>query len=118
MRGYAREVVETMTRRKVDICCVQKIGWSGASAWLITEKESKYKIFWVGNRFALGGVKLLVARNWIDKIFDMECVNDRLMMIKLFTGKQILAVVSTYTKQQRLAEEFHKDLISLVSKVG
>ena len=93
LRGYAREVVETMTRRKVNICCVQKIGWSGASAWLITEKESKYKILQVGNWFALGGVKLLVARNWIDKIFDMECVNDRLMMIKLFIGKQILAVV-------------------------
>lgn len=63
MRGYAREVVGTMTRRKVNICCVQKIGWSGASAWLITEKESKYKILRVGNWFALGGVKLLVARN-------------------------------------------------------
>lgn len=102
----------------MNVCCVQEVRWRGASARLITGRDSKYKMFWVGNNFGLGGVRIVVARNWIDKIFDMECVNDRLMMIKLFIGKQILAVVSTYTKQQRLAEEFHKDLISLVSKVG
>lgn len=42
-------------------------------------------------------------------------------MIKLLIGKQIAAIVLTYTAQQGLAENikgrFYKDLISLVSKV-
>ena len=45
-------------------------------------------------------------------------MHDRLMMIKLLIGKQIVAIVSTYAQQQGLAEEFYEDLMSLVSKVG
>ena len=28
MRGRAGEVVETLTRRHIDICCVQEVRWS------------------------------------------------------------------------------------------
>ena len=44
MRDCAGEVVETMTRRKVDVCCVQEARWRGASARLIAGKNNKYKI--------------------------------------------------------------------------
>ena len=87
IRGYAGEVVETMTRRKVDVCCIQEVRCRGASARLITGKNCEYKIYWVGNNLGLGGVEILVAGNWIDKIFDIKHVNDRLMTIKLLIGK-------------------------------
>ena len=46
MRGCAGEVVETLTRRKVNVCCVQKLRWRGASSRLITGKNSEYKMYW------------------------------------------------------------------------
>lgn len=41
MREKAGEVVETLTRSKVDVCCVQKIRWRGASLRTIMGKDSE-----------------------------------------------------------------------------
>ena len=41
MGGCAGEIVEILTRRKVNVCSVQEIRWRGASAWLITRKDSE-----------------------------------------------------------------------------
>ena len=98
MRGRAGEVVKTLTRRKVVVCCVQEIRWRGTSTRLIKGKHNKYKIIWVGNNFGLGGVKILVARKWTDKIFDVKRVN---YQYQLLIAMQIIATVSTYAQQQR-----------------
>ena len=83
-------------------------------------KANEHKMFCIGNNFSLGCVEILVARKWIDQIFDVKRVNNRLMVIKLLIGKWIVAIVSTY--EQELAEDvkdkFYEDLISLVSKVN
>ena len=60
MRGWAEEVAETLTRRKVDVCCVQEVRWRRTSARLTTGKNSEYKMYWVGNNLGLGGVGILI----------------------------------------------------------
>ena len=108
MRGTKRghtEVVETVTRRNLDVCCIQEVRGRGVSARLITRKNSEYKMYWVGNNLGLGGAGILVAGKWIDKIFDVKFLNDRLMMIKLLIGKRTIAIVSTCAPQQGLAED-------------
>ena len=43
MRGRSSEIVETITRRNIDLCCVQEVRWRGASARHITGRDSRYK---------------------------------------------------------------------------
>ena len=64
MRGRSSEIVETITRRNVDLCCVQEVRWRGASARHITGKDSRYKFFWVGNNQGTSGVGVLLAETW------------------------------------------------------
>ena len=40
MRGRSSEIVETITRKNIDLCCVQEVRRRGASARLITGKDS------------------------------------------------------------------------------
>ena len=87
MRGRSSEIVETITRRNVDLCCVQEVGWRGASARHITGKDSRYKFFWVGNNQGTSGVGVLLAEKWVDKVYDIKRVSDRIMLIKLLVGK-------------------------------
>ena len=61
MRGRSSEIVETITRRNVDLCCVQEVRWRGASARHITGKDSRYKFFWVSNNQGTSGVGVLLA---------------------------------------------------------
>ena len=59
LRGRSNEVVETISRRNIDICCLQETRWRGASARMIEGKDSRYKLFWVGNKTGTGGVGVL-----------------------------------------------------------
>ena len=49
MKGRSLEVVETLERRSIDICCVQETRWRGGSARVLVGKEAKYKFHWSGN---------------------------------------------------------------------
>ena len=74
MRGRSSEIVETITRRNVDLCCVQEVRWRGASARYITGKDSRYKFFWVGNDQGTSGVAVLLAEKWVTKCMTSnEC---------------------------------------------
>ena len=86
MRGRSSEIVETITRRNIDLCCVQEVRWRGASARHITGKYSRYKFFWVGNNQCTSGVGVLLAEKWVDKVYDIKRVSDRIMLIKLLVG--------------------------------
>ena len=59
MRGQSNEVV--MSRCQVDICGLQKVRWRGASARLVEGKDSRFKLFWVGNDEGMSGVGILLA---------------------------------------------------------
>ena len=50
LRGQSNEVVEIISKHKVDICGLQEAGWKGASARLVEGKDSRYKMFWIGKR--------------------------------------------------------------------
>ena len=82
----------------MDLCCLQEIRWRGASACMIEGKGSRYKIFWVGNEKVTGGVGIPFSEEWIEKIFDINWVSDRIMMIKLATDNKI-TVLSCYAPQ-------------------
>lgn len=121
LRGRAGEVVETISRRNIDICCLQEVRWRGAGTRLITGKDSQYKLFWVGNKEGNNGVGVLLAEKWIDKVIHINRVNDRLMLLKILIGKQVLSVISAYAPQQGLSDEakesFYADLVLLTSKI-
>ena len=54
--GRANEIFEMLTRRKVDLSCLQETRWRKGSARLIKRKNTIYKFFWCGDQSGLGGV--------------------------------------------------------------
>ena len=54
MRGKASEIVETLARRRIDICAVQETCWRGCSTRMITGKHCKYKFLWSDISLVLG----------------------------------------------------------------
>ena len=87
-----------MSRRSVDLCYLQEIRWPSASAHMIEGKDSRYKIFWVGNEKGGGGVGILLSE-WTEKVFDINRVSDHIVMIKLAIDNKIIMVLSCYAPQ-------------------
>ena len=72
MRGRSNEVVEIMSRHKVDICSLQEVRWRGASARLVERKDSRFKLLWVGNDEGIGGVGVLFAEKRVEAILMLS----------------------------------------------
>ena len=85
-----------MSRRGIDLCCLQEVRWRGGSARIIAGKNLCYKFFWIGNAAGTGGVGVLLAEKWIEKVSDIKRVSDRTLVIKLIIGKMIVTILSVY----------------------
>ena len=71
LRGRAGEIVETLYRRKIDICCVQELRWRRASPRIIAGKNS-HNFFWIGNETGNGGVGIFVAKNGLRRCLKLN----------------------------------------------
>ena len=65
---------------------------------MIVGKDSHYKVFWIGSENGNGGVGILLAEEWLEKVYDICRISDRLMMIKLAIENNI-TVLSCYAPQ-------------------
>ena len=125
LKKGSSEVVESLTRRRVDICSVQEPRWAGGiqanQTRLMKGKNSNYKFYWCGNRMGLGGVGFLLAEKWIEKVFDFQRVSDRILLLRLVIDKTVFAFISVYSPQVGRPdvekEQFYDLLQEIVSKV-
>lgn len=121
MRGKASEVVETMTRRRVDLCCLQETRWKTGGVRRIEGKDSRYKFFWSGNDKSTGGVGVLLAEKWWEKVFEVLRVSDRILLLKMIIGKVVFTFVCVYAPQVGLSDaekdSFYQKLQCVVAKV-
>ena len=104
MRGRSSEIIESITRRNTDPCCLQEVRWRGASARFVAGKDSKYKFFWIGNDLGTSGVGVLLAEKWVDKVYDIKRVSNRIILSKLLVEDAVLAVLSVNPPQRGLEE--------------
>ena len=122
LRGRFSEVVETVSRRGVDLCCLQEVRWRGASARMTVGKDYRYKVFWIGSENGNGGVGILLAEEWKEKSYDICRISDRLMMIKIAIENNIITVLSCYALQvgldNTIKDAFYDLLSSTVNKVS
>ena len=125
LKGRGGEVVETLTRRGVDLCAVQEHRWAGSTlasqSRQIQGKNSTYKFFWCGNSSGLGGAGVLIAEKWVDKVVGVERISDRIILIRVRLGKATFTFISVYAPQCGLPEavkdSFYDQLQSLVAKI-
>ena len=122
IKGRSLEVVETLERRKVDICCVQETRFRGKSARVFVGRRSRYKFIWCGNDQGTGGVGVLVAEKWIESILEVNRISDRIIHLRFVFGKNIVSVISVYAPQIGLStavkEAFYDDLLSLTTTIS
>ena len=71
---------------------------------MVKGKESKYKLYWSGNSKGTAGVGVFLAEKWIEKVFEVRRVSDRIILIKLVVGLGMLNILSIYAPQSGLSD--------------
>ena len=81
---------------------------------MLTGKDSRYKFFWNGNKDGTGGVGLVLAEKWIDKVFDVKRFSDRVMLVKLILGMSVVTFFSVYAPQSGLPDSEKNNFYDLL----
>ena len=58
-----------MSRRDIDLYCIQEVHCRSMSARSIAGKDDWYKFFWVGNHAGTAGVGVVLSEKWVEKVF-------------------------------------------------
>ena len=97
LKKRSNEVVETLSRRHIDICGFQEHRWSGSllpyQTRLLTGKNLSYKLYWCCSQERYGGAGILLSEQWIDKVFEVKLVFDR-VVLKLIIGEAVFSFFS------------------------
>ena len=109
LRGRVCEVVETLSCRKVDVCCIQETRYRGGNCCTIKGKDTMYKLYWSGNDKDTAGVGVFVVEEWIEKVFEVQRVSDRIILVKFIVGQHVVTFLYVYAPQSGLSDEV-KDL--------
>ena len=121
MSKRSNEIVEMLTRRRVDICCLQETRWRGGSARKIEGKDSYYKFFWCGDQSGYGGVGIMIAEKWINDVISVTRINHRCIQLRLLIGTVIVNTVCCYAPQTGLSleekDDFYDQVMSVLASV-
>ena len=119
MTGKSRELADTMTRRNIDIACIQETRWKGAKAREIGEG---YKMFYPGYNTKKNGVAIVVGEKWRDNILEVNRISDRIITAKLLIDTININIVSAYAPQvgctDEEKEEFWEELEELIRSLS
>jgi len=119
LTGKLREVVDAMTRRRVNILCVQETKWSGQKAREV--EDTGYKLWYSGATATRNGVGIVIDKSLKDGVVDIKRRGDRIILVKLLVGDLVLNIISAYAPQIGLDEsvkrQFWEELDALVCSV-
>ena len=92
------------------LCSRDQVQYRGGGSCTIIGKDSKFKLYWSGNDKGTAGVGLLVAEEWIEKVFDFQKISYHIILVKLIVGQQVMSILSVYAPHSGLSDE-QKDLL-------
>ncbi|KAG8233621.1 hypothetical protein J437_LFUL001032 [Ladona fulva] len=103
MNGKSREIVDLISRRKVNILCIQETRWKGNKA---KELAEGYKLIYSGtDEKGRNGVGVIIDKELKGGIYEVERKSDRIMCVKLEIGRGSTTIVCGYVPQAGCEEE-------------
>ena len=97
--GRGRELVAMLTKRKIDMCCIQEVRYRNQGCTTIGEGDDKFKLWYSGGQEKKNGVGILMRADMSDNVIEVHRYDDRMMRIKLVIGKKVWNVFSIYAPQ-------------------
>jgi hypothetical protein len=113
LNGKLLELVDVLRKRKVQVACLQETRWKGQKGG----EFNGYKLWYSGSDGSKNGVGFLVARELKENVVEVRRFNDRIMLMRLVLGEDVVAVVSAYAPQVGLGEQEKKDFWDRLDEV-
>jgi len=80
LTGKSMEVVDTMTRRRINFMCLRETKWVGKKAKELD--SSGFKLWYTGEARSRNRVGIIVDKEWKKDIVDVKRIGDRIISLK------------------------------------
>ncbi|KAL4181484.1 hypothetical protein AMTRI_Chr12g237520 [Amborella trichopoda] len=111
------KLVDTMRRRRVNLVCLQETKWKGKK----TKEINVYKIWYTRKDNNRNDVGIIVDKDLKDKVVSVKRIGDRLLLIELVLGEEIINIISAYTPQigldDRIKRQFWEDIDGIAQDI-
>ncbi|EYC25573.1 hypothetical protein Y032_0011g1280 [Ancylostoma ceylanicum] len=118
LTARSRELASSLRSRHVDVCCIQETRWKGSKC---VEIGDGYKLMYHGTTDR-NGVGIVISEALRNHVTSIDCISDRLMAVKVDTGKTVMRIISAYAPQVGCTSEekssFYEDLEQYVHTIG
>ncbi|XP_057530041.1 uncharacterized protein LOC130808607 [Amaranthus tricolor] len=95
------ELANKLSKYRIHAACVQETRWKGQKAKVI----KGYKLWYVGLDGRHNVVGILVSNNILKQLVEVRRCNDRIMLVRILVGEEIISIVSAYGPQVGLDEQ-------------
>jgi len=102
LTGKSMEVVDIMSRRRINFMCLQETKWVGKKAKELD--SSGFKLWYTGEVRSRNGVDIVVDKEWKKDIVDVKRIGDRIIALKFVVEQDTFNVISAYAPQVGLEE--------------
>ena len=113
LKGKDDEVVNMAVEGLLDFCHLQETRWRGEGA----RRMGAYKLFWRGGEKGIHGVGMLVADRWIEKVQEVKCVSERVMVVRVIVGRSVLNSISVYAPQAGYSRMEKEEFLAMLGEV-
>ncbi|EYC35864.1 hypothetical protein Y032_0967g3238 [Ancylostoma ceylanicum] len=109
--GRSCELGAALQRRRIDLCAVQEIRWSGNKS---REIGCGFKIIYNGSPSTRNGVGVIVSERFRNSVAEVQRYDDRLMKIVVATVERRLHFFSAYAPQTGCSDKAKDDFWTLL----
>ncbi|XP_049872896.1 uncharacterized protein LOC126371623 [Pectinophora gossypiella] len=119
LTGRSQELASTLTRRNINICCIQETRWMGSKS---RDLGLGYQLVYHGTNNKQNGVGIVLDHHFKSRIVNIERKSDRLMAIKIALDNQpIMNVICAYAPQSGCKDsekdEFWEEIDEMLVKI-
>ncbi|CAL5375401.1 unnamed protein product [Camellia sinensis] len=101
------ELVDVMIMRRVSIACIQETKWMEEKVREI--EDTGFKLYYSGKDRRRNGVGVIIAKGLVESVVAVTRKGDRIMLVKLVIGGNIVNIISAYAPQVGLDDQTKKD---------
>ena len=99
------ELANELSKYRIHVACIQEARWKGKKVKGI----KGYKLWYVGLDGRHSRVGILVSNNIVKQLVEVRRCNDRIMLVRIVVGEEIISIVSAYGPQVGLDEQVKRE---------
>ena len=105
LQAKSLKLATELSKYKIHVACVQETWWKGQKASVL----KGYKLWYAGLDGKQSVFGILEANDILKQVVEVRKCNERIMLVRIVVGEEVISIISAYGPQVVLDEEVKRE---------